>query len=207
MNSYAAYCISLRANEAERKQCEEQFSALGIAVQFEVVDPHPQGGHCGCFTSHQLVLQRGLDSGKEFILIMEDDVYFEGCTPELFQSLLSWLRSVPSDQAWCLELGYFTYGKSYDISPGIVALDNCTCAHAYIVPRLTAQRLCAMKWRGIPFDLQWSEVIDQFYAPYPMVAFQRDHISIVSYVSSLFMLVFGFRTIARLCELWSRRYL
>jgi hypothetical protein len=207
MNSCAAFCISLRANEAGRKQCEEQFQALGVPVQFEVVDPHPQGGVCGCFTSHQLALQRGLDSSSELILIMEDDVCFEGCTPELFQSLLRWVKQVPADQRWCLELGYFTYSKSYDISPGIVALDNCVCAHAYVVPRLTAQGLCAMNWRGTPYDLQWGEVIDQFYAPYPMVAFQRNHISTISHLSTLFMMVFGFRTVARICEWWSRRYL
>lgn len=96
------------------------------------------------------------------------------------------------------------YGKHFTakiINPNIIALDKCVCAHAYIVPINTAKKLVKMKWKDVPYDIHWQEMIETFYAPYPMIAFQMDHQSNTSLdLMTNLRSKIGFKNILVICE-------
>jgi len=198
------YCISLKENIHERLRCQEIFDRLNLKVDFEIVERSSKGGKHGCFTSHIKVLNKGLETGNEYIMIMEEDIYFDYLDPEIFTKIFKFIETCDKNIKWCLCLGYFTASKSTTVTDDIVTLNKCYCSHAYIVPRQTAEKLIEMEWKEIPYDIQWHEVIEIFYAPYPMIAFQKDHYSSISGDFGAFLInTIGFKNIARLCEFWS----
>jgi len=71
-------------------------------------------------------------------------------------------------------------GRILKVNQHIVKINRCACTHAYIIPKQTAIKLSQLKWNDQPIDHAWFDVIEQFYAPYPMTAFQTDHISSIS---------------------------
>lgn len=205
------YCISLVENSKERDVCQREFDKIGLEVEFEIVERSPEGGSYGCFMSHLEVLNKGLKTNSEYIMIMEDDVYFYHTDSTIFDKIYKFMDSIRKDEyvrleldklKWCLCLGYFTNSHSISVNKHIVALDKCYCSHAYIVPRHTAEKLAQMEWKNLPYDIEWHNVIDLFYAPYPMIAFQRSHVSTVSSGLGSYMInIIGFQNIARICEL------
>lgn len=203
MYKLKSYCISLKNNHKERKRCKKIFSKHNLDVDFHVVDRSPLGGHHGCFTSHLQVLQKGIDyfnkDENNFILIMEDDVYFE-CNVGKIQQLCDSLITLNGD--WCCCLGYFSTSVATFVNKNIISLNVCNCAHAYIVPIRTAKKLVLMKWNNVPYDIAWHKEVN-FYAPYPMIAYQLDHpSSISSDVIDSCMKTIGFKTIATGCQFW-----
>ena len=220
MNPYVkCYCISLRDNEEGRILCQKEFDKINLQVEFEIVERSPLGGKHGCFTSHIQVLKKGLATSAPYIMIMEDDVYFDYQDPQIFNKINEFI-SLQCDSLcqvkWCFCLGYLTNSPATKVidnycpqvtinTDSIVALDKCYCAHAYIVPRVTAEALVTMEWKEVPYDIHWHEMIDKFYAPYPMIAFQRDHQSETAKDFGGFLLnLIGFRNIARISEFRSR---
>lgn len=67
-------CINLISRTDRRLYAENVFRKLNIPVTFVVVDKHPRGGMYGCFDSHVNIIKNAYDSGKNNILIFEDDL-------------------------------------------------------------------------------------------------------------------------------------
>jgi GR25 family glycosyltransferase involved in LPS biosynthesis len=216
--SLKCYCISLVENERDRILCQEEFARIGLNVEFEIVERDPEGGCKGCFTSHINVLKKGLATNSEFIMVMEDDVYFDYSDPEIFNKIFSFLKSLNSNFSgeckntcqhlshghWCFCFGCFTNSKAIPITKEIVSLEKAYCTHSYVVGRQTAQKLIEMEWKGTSFDISWHGVVELFYAAYPNIAFQRDHdSSISSDIGKSFLNIVGFKNVARLSEWWA----
>jgi hypothetical protein len=209
MNTYANqikyYCISLKENETERIRCSREFEKIGLPFEFEIVERSPLGGAHGCFMSHIDVLKKGLESNSKYIMITEDDVYFEYSHPSIFEKIFKFIESANPNVNWCLCFGYLSGSKLVSVNKDIVALKTCSCSHAYVVPRRTAEELIKMEWNGSDYDVDWHKVINYFYAPYPMIAFQKDHKSSISNDwGKYFLNTFGFKNSARICEFWNR---
>lgn len=203
-----SYCISLKENKKERALCRKEFDKYNLNVDFHIVERSPKGGMYGCFESHINVLKKGINyfKGNEknnYLFIMEDDVYFESDT--LFDKLKPFLTSINNKDDWCCCLGYLTAYPSHIVADGIVQIANCQCTHAYLVPIHTAKKLSKLKWKGVAIDYAWLEVINVFYAPYPMIAYQTDHKSSISSkdVMTCMMSTFGFKNVALLSQSWS----
>lgn len=199
------YCISLAENVYGRRECQEECERVGLDVEFEIVERSPKGGAHGCFTSHINVLKKGLATDCKYIMVLEDDVYFDYKQANIIESFYDFLETRNDNIRWCYCLGYFTNSCAKTITTNIVALNKCYCSHAYIVPRQTAEELVKMEWKEVPYDIHWHEVIDIFYAPSPMIAFQHDHESSIQQgVWQYFLNTVGFKNIAKLCEFRSK---
>ncbi|HSW76701.1 MAG TPA: glycosyltransferase family 25 protein [Candidatus Saccharimonadales bacterium] len=194
------YCISLKENEKIRSLLTPQLKKNGINAEYHIVERSPLGGCHGCFTSHIEVLKKGLEQSCQYIMVLEDDVYFE-CNQDKLNQIYQFIEKLDNQSNWCFSFGYLTACSSTKINHFINQLYHCYCTHAYIVPRQTAKKLSQMVWKNVPIDFQWKEEIDTFYVPYPMIAFQRDHLSAAE--SSNFIYHCGFKNLARLSEMWS----
>jgi GR25 family glycosyltransferase involved in LPS biosynthesis len=199
------YCISIKENHKERSLCREIFKNISMPVDFHIVNKSEYRGCFGCFESHIDVLKRGIKyleknpDELQFIMVMEDDVYFES---KIDINLLEFLSN--RKEKWCCCLGYFTASQATKIKHNIISLPKCYCGHAYIVPIQTAKELVKMEYNGTPYDIIWHNVIDIFYAPYPMIAFQRSHKSSISDDFPKYLMnTLGFKNVAKLCEIWS----
>ena len=201
MNDIQCYCISLRENESTREKLSKALNNIGLNVNYHIVDRSPLGGCHGCFSSHIEVLKKGLAQQCKYMMVLEDDVYFEG--HDIIKKLkdISQFINQLDNSHWCFSFGYLTSSPSTKINHFINRLYHCYCTHAYIVPIQTAKKLSMMQWKNKPIDHQWSEEISAFYVPYPMICFQHDHAS--STASPDFITRIGFKNLARLCEVWS----
>src|SRR5579862_5537110 len=151
--SIKSYCISLVENERDRILCQEEFARVGLDVEFEIVERDQESGARGCFTSHINVLKKGLATNCEFIMVMEDDVYFEYKDPQIFTKIFTFLKKLNrhftcdcmntcqhlQKGLWCFCFGYFTNSKAIPITQDIVSLERAFCSHSYILPRQTAE--------------------------------------------------------------------
>ncbi len=197
------FCISLKEADDDRVLANKEFKKVGLDVEYYLAERSPLGGMHGCFTSHIEVLKKGLETNQKYIMIMEDDIYFDIYDHHIFKKINLFINSLP-DTNWCFSFGYLTSKYSKKINSDFNMLKACQCTHAYLVPRHTAEKLITLKWEGIAIDYHWLKKIDQFYVPNSMIAFQRDHISSISpaFTSRLFNIV-GFRNVSHLSELWS----
>jgi GR25 family glycosyltransferase involved in LPS biosynthesis len=209
-----SYCISLKENEKDRKRCQEIYNYYNLDVEFHIVDRSPKGGMYGCFESHIDVINKGLKlmndhSEYDYLFIMEDDVYFETDDNILFKHIEPFINKLDDDNEWCCCLGYLTTSFIHKANKHIAKIKNCQCTHAYIIPKQTAIKLSQLQWNNVAIDFAWSDVINIFYAPYPMIAFQTDHKSAIS--NGDFMDVLrtrvGFKNIAKMGELWGHHCL
>lgn len=198
-----SYCISLKENKHERVRCRKVFKHYDLNVDFYIVERSPKGGVFGCFESHINVLKMGVEhfngvDDDNYIFIMEDDVYFEGDT-HIIHDTISYLSNVKNN--WCCCLGYLSSCVGNFVREDIISLPNCNCCHAYIVPVRTAKLLMGLIWNDKPIDYVWNNIIDMFYAPYPMIAYQTDHASAIS--NNMHNYIFntiGFKNIANIMQ-------
>jgi len=202
-----SYCISLKENEKDRERCLKIFDQHNLNVEFKIVERSPSGGVYGCFESHINIIKEGLTHLNEYdyLLIMEDDVYFESNDCHLLKSIECFLKTLNNKKLWCCCLGYLTDTMIYKVNSNMVKLKRCACTHAYIIPKQTAIKLSQLKWNHQPIDHAWIDVIEQFYAPYPMIAFQKDHISSISKsgFTNFLLTNIGFKKLAKMNELWN----
>jgi hypothetical protein len=140
---------------------------------------------------------------------MEDDVYFDTHEP-LFKNIEPFLKSLDSNQLWCCCLGYLTTSFIHKVNKNMVKINSCQCMHAYIIPKQTAIKLSQLKWNNMAIDFAWLDCIDVFYAPYPMIAFQNDHMSTIVKQEKIMEVIrthIGFKKIAQMGEEWGQHCL
>jgi GR25 family glycosyltransferase involved in LPS biosynthesis len=166
------YCISLENRADRREQAEKQFAAVGLLerVEFVLVTKHPQNREQGIFESHIQCLKKGLATGAETILIFEDDVFFKNFDPDALTGACSFLKEHGDWNA--LFLGCITSG-SLKITQNSLATIHYRClSHGYALNRDFAKKIIQEKWRNIPYDTMLKHYNSNFYALYPMCAFQ-----------------------------------
>jgi hypothetical protein len=166
------YCISLVARNDRRELAEKQFahSHLLELVEFVIVDKLQSNPEQGIFASHLLCLNRGLAAGAQHILIFEDDVFFRNID---FPGLADACAELERMDNWDgLFLGCLTSGSSKTGTKSLVRIKYSCLAHAYALNQSFAERIVREKWRSIPYDTLLRKCSGDFFAVYPMCAFQ-----------------------------------
>ena len=67
-------CINLANRTDRRSYAQNVFQKLDIPAKFMLVEKHSKGGMYGCFQSHIQAIRKAYDSGKEKLLVFEDDL-------------------------------------------------------------------------------------------------------------------------------------
>lgn len=166
------YCISLDKRTDRREQAKKQFADVGLLdrVEFVIVTKHPENQEKGIFQSHTSCLKRGLDEKARHILIFEDDVFFQGIDLQVLQGVCTCLDSAINWNA--LFLGCITSGSNKTEKKNLVKITYRCLAHAYALNMPFAKLIVRKSWSGIPFDELLRQHNTDFYALYPMCAFQ-----------------------------------
>ena len=166
------YCISLANRSDRREQAKKQFAAVGLLprVEFVIVTKDQQNPEKGIFQSHMVCLNKGLTANARNILIFEDDVFFEKFDAHVLHETWRNLQSVANWNAFFL--GCITDGSRKTSHKNLMKISYRCLAHAYVLHRSFAARIAHKTWSGIPFDELLRRHNEDFYALYPMCAFQ-----------------------------------
>jgi GR25 family glycosyltransferase involved in LPS biosynthesis len=166
------YCISLKTRPDRRALAEKQFAAVGLLprVEFVVVAIHPTNREEGIFQSHMICLNKGLYAKARNILIFEDDVFFQETKVEILPEVCRYLESAGNWDA--LFLGCITDGSKRIEKMPLAKITYRCLAHAYALNRPFAKDIVRQSWQGVPFDEVLRRHNREFYALYPMCAFQ-----------------------------------
>jgi len=166
------YCITLKSRPDRRRQAEQQFAILGILprVEFVVVTKHPDNPEQGIFQSHMLCINKGILQKARNMLIFEDDVFFKGVDTSALAEACRFLESTGKWNA--LFLGCITDGSRRIAESHLVGIKYRCLAHAYALNRPFAEGIARQAWSGIPFDELLRRNSNDFFALYPMCAFQ-----------------------------------
>jgi hypothetical protein len=170
------YCISLTQRKDRHIEALRQFSGVGLAekVEFLIVEKHPTDCEQGIYESHLRCMAKGLDSGAERILIFEDDVVFEGFSPDRLKNVTSFLRE--NDNWQFFFFGCMVRKSQKTLYPSIVRIGYRSLAHAYVVRREFAENMVRHHpWKNVAFDDFLRDLESpRMYAVYPSFAFQSD---------------------------------
>lgn len=166
------YCISIDTRADRRREAKKQFEDVGLLerVEFELVKKHPDNQEKGIFQSHMRCLNKGLQAGARHILIFEDDILFHGFKPETLRDAVRFLQKTPAWNGFFL--GGITTQMTKTDEPSVVSIQYRCLAHAYALNRSFARRIVQESWDDIPFDNLLGSHCKDFFAIYPMIAFQ-----------------------------------
>ncbi|MDJ0623540.1 MAG: hypothetical protein QNJ17_11280 [Desulfocapsaceae bacterium] len=166
------YCISIDQRRDRREQVKKQFAEVGMLerVEFAIVDKHPTNPEQGIFESHMACLQKGLARGGRHILVFEDDVFFQTYNSSVLRGVCDYLDTGVKWNG--LFLGCMVDGSTRTAEKNLMKITYRTLAHAYALNRPFAEKLVQNSWKGIPFDEFLRLNQEEFYAIYPMCAFQ-----------------------------------
>lgn len=166
------YCISVDCRSDRREQAKKQFADTGLLerVEFVIVGKHPENREKGIVQSHMHCLKKGLKAGARRILIFEDDVFFQGVDAKALHEACAFLHNRTKWNGFFL--GCITSGSSKTEQKSLVKIKYRCLSHAYALNRPFAERLVREYWSGIPFDGLLRRHNTDFYALYPMCAFQ-----------------------------------
>jgi hypothetical protein len=166
------YCISVDERRDRRELARQQFASVGLLqrVEFVIVARHPENPAEGIFESHQYCLMKGLAAGARHILIFEDDVLFRNFNPGNLHQACAGLEKMENWNA--LFLGCITGGSRKTDVRSLVSIRYRCLSHAYCCNSVFAGRIAKEKWQGIPYDMILKKYGTDFFALYPMCAFQ-----------------------------------
>lgn len=166
------YCISVDERGDRRKLARKQFADAGLLqrVEFVIVALHPENPVQGIFESHQLCVNKGLAAGAGRILVFEDDVFFRNFDSRALGEACSGLERIGNWNA--LFLGCITGGSRRTGIRSLARIRYRCLAHAYALNRAFAEVIVREKWNDIPFDELLRRHGADFFAVYPMFAFQ-----------------------------------
>lgn len=166
------YCISLKSRCDRREQARQQFAKVGLLdrVEFVLVTKHPDNPEQGIFESHLHCLQKSLEAQAKNILVFEDDVLFQGYNPRIVGEVGQTLQLLANWNA--LFLGCMTSGSQKTGQQNLVKITYRCLAHAYALNRPFIEEIVRQTWCDIPFDEVLRRHNRDFYALYPLCAFQ-----------------------------------
>jgi len=166
------YCISVDERSDRRELVRKQFADAGLLqrVEFVIVARHPENPVQGIFESHLLCLRKGLTAGAQHILVFEDDVFFRNFDSRALGEACSGLESIGNWNA--LFLGCITSGSRRTGTRSLARIRYRCLAHAYALNGAFAERIVLEKWNDLPYDVLLRKYSADFFAVYPMFAFQ-----------------------------------
>ena len=166
------FCISVAERSDRRELARKQFALVGLLgrVEFVIVARHPENPAQGIFESHLLCLNKGLAAGARHILVFEDDVFFNRFDCEALAGACGELERLGSWKG--LFLGCITSGSRTTDSSSLVRISYRCLSHAYALKASFAERIVREEWSGIPYDMLLKKLGAEFFAIYPMCAFQ-----------------------------------
>ena len=101
-------CITLEGNTERQELVEKTLKSLGIKFRFYVAKKHPRGGRVGCFESHMNVTRECYQSGKQKVLIFEDDVVpSPAYSPELLNQATTFMTTNTTWEIFQLGWGFW----------------------------------------------------------------------------------------------------
>jgi len=166
------YCISLDERSERREEAEAQFDKIGLLdyVEFHIAKKHPYDSEEGIYESHMACIKNGLLACAGNIVILEDDVLFDGFSPQRLKQCIDFIRDTPDWKAFFF--GCLVSGSKKTNSKGVLKIKYRSLAHAYVLNRSFAESLVKKPWRKIAFDTELKSYKDGFYAAFPSFAFQ-----------------------------------
>jgi GR25 family glycosyltransferase involved in LPS biosynthesis len=166
------YCISLDERSDRREEAKKQFNKIGLLayVEFFIVNKHPHDSEEGIFESHIACIKKGLAAGAGKIVIFEDDIVFDGFTPESLKQCVDFMKKIPDWKAFFF--GCLVSRSIKTHSKGVIKIKYRSLAHAYVLNRGFAELLVKKTWRKIAFDTEMKSYKNGFYAAFPSFAFQ-----------------------------------
>jgi hypothetical protein len=168
------YCVSLKQREDRRQSAVEEFAKVGLdgRVEFLISERLPYDIMQQIYESHMTCLQKGLEAGARNIVVFEDDVGFDGFSPEKLQNSVDFLKQNPKWKVFLF--GALIRSSSKTENPHVQKVRYQSLTHAYALNKDYAQMLAYVPWQGIANDTLFRPLMDDVYAPYPMLAFQKD---------------------------------
>ena len=211
MNIDNVYCISLKTREDRQKTVIAQCDKLGIALDFIKVDKNKEDPERGCLESHMLCIKDAKENGYKNVLIMEDDILFNGQILRLF--LTQGNIKVPEN----FDMFYLGYNvnNGYKYNDNIMKITSAQCAHSYILNEQVYDYILEnieKDWKTFPewntrndlekqqnwncraVDLFYGKIVNQkrdnSYGLFPILCYQQDSFSdienkVVSYTKMM----------------------
>ena len=168
------YCISLDKRSDRREEAKTQFEKIGLLeyVEFHIVKKHPYDSEEGIYESHMACIKNGLLAGAGNIVILEDDILFDGFSPEGLKQCIDFMRDNSDWKAFFF--GCLVSGSRRTHSKGVLKIKYRSLTHAYVLNRGFAELLVKKPWRKIAFDSELKSYKDGLYAISPSFAFQSN---------------------------------
>ena len=170
----------------------EELAQIGLRARTTVLESEPDCADAkrGCFDAHRRAWSRAENLGCEHTLVLEDDAFFvEGLRESGLVAIEQWLRRrTPFD------LIYLGYGCDWPFAGEpvgplvlerdgpLVRVDGALFTHAYIIARRSAAAWAEhLQYDGsTALDVAMRSQRPRAYATYPMIAFQRFHMTSIS---------------------------
>jgi GR25 family glycosyltransferase involved in LPS biosynthesis len=130
-------CINLEHRKDRKKYVIGIFNKLNIPIKILNVSKHPQGGTYGCFESHMKIINYMHETGKENILVFEDDIIpTQSYNIKHIENAIQFMKK---NDTWDLfYLGYFPFNfnklffNSKAVSNNIINY-NPLATHSYCI--------------------------------------------------------------------------
>jgi hypothetical protein len=98
-------CINMETRPERRAYAQSVFDEHNIPARFFTAKKHLKGGKYGCFDSHIQVVKEAYDSGKETLLVFEDDLLpTKEYTQENVENAVQFMKNET-----CWDIFYFGY--------------------------------------------------------------------------------------------------
>ena len=144
-----AFCINLDSRQDRWKSvCREakSFPPSFKLHRFNAIS-NPKEPRTGCAESHIALARMAKNMGMEYVLVLEDDVYFTEAPYEAFHLSLS---NVPSD--WDILLGgYYETPLGDRVSDNIYKVYYAQCTHCIIYRETSYEWL--MRYSNVPIGI------------------------------------------------------
>lgn len=105
-------CINLDTRKDRRAYAESVFKRLSIPARFYTAKKHPKGGVHGCFDSHIQIVLDAYHTGKDNVLVFEDDLL----PTDSYSSthLMNAIEFMKNNKSWDIfYLGYFVFKHDF----------------------------------------------------------------------------------------------
>lgn len=160
----AVLCISTTDRIDRREHLRKQFENSGLDVEFVLVERDFEDGQRGCFLSHQLCASIAIERSYKNVLILEDDITYEGCSLSRVNKINRFLEKNKPDIFY---LGA-TLGKLWLTWDLHVARIRSQGTFAYILSNDSCRKVVSLKYEGRGIDNYYSKIF-KGYSIFPFI--------------------------------------
>lgn len=168
------YIISLDNSIERRDKLDIELKRINLTnYEYILVKKDNEDTKRGCFNSHKLMCQYGINNNYERILILEDDAIFVEDLSKMKDLLLNTFNYISNNEFNIFFLGHLPMSKLNKISKNIVSTKDSRFMHSYILSRNGMKEIYNLEYNNehIDFDIK---NINKKIALYPMISYQDD---------------------------------